>query len=334
MVAPHVFANIIRYFDAIDRVVAARMARKKPWDEPALTSLLCELMDDGTQADWPLVYTLSQLSSDLGSIEGIVRIALTIDTHEYNPTWEHWVTQADVGIVIRLEDRMLPQRSFSIAWLLQAKRLYPRPRTLGNFDEACRFLSVDANQHARMQHIQSCVGVPFVRYLLYAPRPSALTELTRHKLAHLRNVALSGQIFDFTHGLHLYSELSQADSSLAAGVFVADSTAAAFSLGEVHSRVFSSNFPLSWFVASHLLPSHPQFATQGFLRNPRFRAGDSASEEWAEGIVTGNEDAVQRLLEDLQESGAPALPLLPRHTIEIKIVTGPDGDGASARIRA
>lgn len=42
---------ILRHFDSIDYCVSKRLMRKRPWSEPALTSLLCDLLDQDDQVD-------------------------------------------------------------------------------------------------------------------------------------------------------------------------------------------------------------------------------------------------------------------------------------------
>ena len=71
MLSPIAFDLIIKYFDAVDRAVAARLSRKRPWSEPALTSLLCDLLDEETQEGQNLSYTLRQLNDELNAFDGV-----------------------------------------------------------------------------------------------------------------------------------------------------------------------------------------------------------------------------------------------------------------------
>src|SRR5579862_6669471 len=128
MITPKAAHLLIRHFDSLDRAVSKRLTRKRPWSEPALTSLLCDLLDADTQADEPLEYPMASLNFDLQKLEGLLRISLQIQTHEYDARMERWVTQADLGLVVNLIDHLMPKESWSISWLLQAKRLYPDSR--------------------------------------------------------------------------------------------------------------------------------------------------------------------------------------------------------------
>ncbi len=114
---------LVKYLDSVDRVVSARVTRKRPWLEVALTSLLCDVLDDDTSGEYPLEYTLEDLRAAVREAEPLLDIGLTIETHEYSPAVERWVTQADLGIVIRYQDGFDTSRSYEAAWLLQAKRL-------------------------------------------------------------------------------------------------------------------------------------------------------------------------------------------------------------------
>lgn len=338
MISPAVVEPIIRHLDAIDEALSRRVTRKSRWEEPALTSQLCDLLDEETQGDERLKYTFEELSTELGAIDGLVRVNFGIDTHEYDPTWEHWVTQADLGLVVRLEDRMIPENSWSASWLLQAKRAYPRNRTSGVFDETSRFPARDPQQQMRMERLVEVVGVPFVRYLLYCARPSDLDGLTRHKLAHLRNTSLSSHIFDYVLGLQLHRELMASDSSLAAGIFVASIDDCPRNIGDVHRKCLRGCLPLSWFLASHLddngwsefVGRTPRRHARHSRRTPRHAPGNG--ESWANGIVTGDPNAVKKLMDELDTKNAPPFPMLPRHTITIRITAGPDENQEGARI--
>lgn len=341
MISPAVVGPILRHVDAIDAALSRRVARKRPWDEPALTSLLCDLLDAETQREENVDHSVEELNRDLQQIDGLVRVDFSIDTHAYTPSWERWVTQADLGIVVRFDDRFTPEKSWSTAWLLQAKRIYPRRRTSAVFDETSRFLAIDPRQHERMTRLAGIVGVPFVCYLLYCIRPSSLDDITRHKLAHFRNTSLSGEIFDYLLGLHLHRELSASDNSLAAGVFVASIDDCPSSLGDVHRKILQNTLPLSWFLISHLdehwLFSHtrrdPRHPWGPRRRHVRDRADPNDSEAWAEGIVSGDAVAVKKLLDTLDGKSTPAFPVLPKHTITIRIVAGPDEGHQESRIR-
>jgi len=332
MISPKAVSLIIRHFDAIDRVVAKRLVRKRPWGELALTSLFCDLLDEDTQREEGIDYSLSDLNNELAEMDGLLSVSFSVDTHEYDSSMERWVTQADLGLVVRFEDELLPSGSWSAAWLLQAKRLYPASREPVSYTEVSRFAATAPDQHARMEKLEQAVGLPFVRYLLYCPRPSLLDDATAAKLTHLRNRALGDHIFDYSLGLQLRDELSSGDSSLSAGVFVSASTDSPPNLGHVHASMLDAFFPFSWFLASHLVNDDSQFAhvyrrsagdgrPRGNNSGPQSDRPDGA---WAEGIVTGDSSAIERLSDALDEELQGPFPILPPHTLTAKISVGHD----------
>jgi len=255
MVPPNAVRLIIRHLDSLDRAVSRRPLRKRPWQEPALTSLLCDLLDADTQDDERLDYPLADLNRDLQQQDGLLSVSFSVETHEYGPKLERWVTQADLGFVVSVTDHLIPDHSWNLAWLLQAKRLTAdHNRTGTRYSESSRFGGLDSDQYKRMQRLQQQVGVPFVEFLLYCPRPAMLDQMTRQKLAHLRNSSgLATRIFDYTLGLILHEELGLAESSLTAGIFVAPLDHVPTVLGEIHFSILERFHPLSWFLASHLM---------------------------------------------------------------------------------
>lgn len=334
MISPRAIHLLIRHFDSIDEVVAKRMTRKRPWSEPALTSFLCDLLDEQTQHEENLHYPLAQLNQDLYDLDGILNVTFAVQTHEYDSNIERWVTQADIGLVINFIDNMLPENSRRASWLLQAKRLYPDQRNPVTYSEASRFRGFDSDQHERIEKLVELVGVPFVRYLLYCPRPSYLDPVVERKLSHLRNLKLTGAIFDYTLGLELHEALSQRNSSIAAGIFVAQSDDVPHTLGDVHGSIFQLCSPFSWFLVSQITPNALHF--QQYSRSSSSRIGGSSpEEEWAYGIVTGEGDAVERLVEQLEgEDDTPnTFAFLPAHSITVDVVVGHDLDENIRNIR-
>ena len=342
MISPKAVGLIIRHFDAIDQSVSKRLVRKRPWGEPALTSLLCDLLDQETQEEEKINYSLSELTKDLTEMDGLMSMSFTVDTHEYDSIMERWVTQADLGLIVKFTDELLPADSWSTAWLLQAKRLYPSSRNPVVYTEACRFGAVDHNQNERMRLLEKIVGIPFIRYLLYCPRPYSLDNTTAVKLTHLRNRNLGNRIFDYTLGLILHDELSLRNSSLSPGLFVSDSTDPPPNFGHVHSHILSDFFPFSWFLASHLVDEGPRFrhisrhSPGGGPGRPSKRSElepDESASKWAEGIVGGNQEAIERLIEVFEGEIEGPFPILPSHTLKVNISIGSDLDLESRRIR-
>ncbi|MGH7524658.1 MAG: hypothetical protein ACREK8_10160 [Gemmatimonadales bacterium] len=84
MLSPRAIRLFLHYFDSIDQAVSLRLARKRPWDEEALTFLLTELLDHEAQADHRLAYTHDQLTRDLSTAGEPLALVVNIETHTYN----------------------------------------------------------------------------------------------------------------------------------------------------------------------------------------------------------------------------------------------------------
>lgn len=334
MISPKAIQLIIKHFDSIDEAVARRLMRQRPWGEPALTSLLCDLLDSKTQEEENLRYSLMELNRDLMEMDGLLSISFTIDTHEYDSNMERWVTQADLGLIIKFEDEIIPSDSWTTSWLLQAKRLYPWKKNPIEYSEVSRFSAKDNYQHDRMKKIEEIIGLPFIRYMLYCPRPAMLDDATSIKLTHLRNRKCAEHIFDYTLGLQLREELSSRNSSLSSGIFVTTSSDMLANLGHVYAGLLKDCFPFSWFIASHLINQGLRFETinrryhdRNMPRRPRkgpdtVPNDNGGNYEWAEGIVSGDEKAIERLIEQLEDTDIKQFPVLPPHTLTIKIGVG------------
>ena len=346
MLSPIAFDLIIKHFDAIDRVVAARLSRKRPWSEPALTSLLCDLLDEETQEDQNLSYTLRQLNEELNSFDGLEMNA-TLETHEYPPHIEGWVTQSDLGFVVSFNNLMLPDDSWTASWLLQAKRLYPTSKDPVQYDETSRFGGMDKEQHARIEKLVDATGVPFIKYLLYCPRVESLGHVTRQKLRYLHNKSLATHIYDYTFGLQLYNELRKVENSLGAGLLIADPRYLPGTFGVAHSELLKpitpldwpSVTPLAWFLALQLADECPDIDQQHGLRRslrlpPTVAPPNHSDLDWVHGIVTGDEEAVERVLELFNDDNERTPePFLPPHTLTIGVSIGHDLDPEHRQIR-
>jgi hypothetical protein len=347
MLPPRAVHLVIKHFDSIDAVVARRMIGRRPWGEPALTSLLCELLDDEFQSDYNLEYPLEQLNRDLARDGSLTRLSYQVQTHEYGPDLERWVTQSDLGLVINYRDFLTPSASWSLAWLLQAKRLTSNAPASLLYTETSRFGGVDRAQEERMKRLRDVVDVDFVRYLLYCPRPSMLDSATRGKLAYLRSQTLSSEIFDFTMGLEVHTDLGAEVPTLEAGLFVAQMEARPSNLGRLHQGVLSISWPLSWFFIECFLESARMIGPglggrgPGSLRSiggnrplpvvpdaplPRFDGPPGTPLEWAHGLVRGQRDAILVLVGTLDMPNSAEFRILPAHTVTIEISVGHDLD--------
>lgn len=332
MITPAVARLIIRHFDSIDDAVSRRLTSKRPWSEPALTSCLCDLLDEDVQQHTTLSYPLVRLNQDLADLDGLHSVTCEIQTHQYDQAVEAWVTHADLGLVIRNEDHILPANSRQVAWLLQAKRIYPDNRNPLVYSESSRVGSRSPQQRERMEQLMQAVGVPFIQYLIYCPRPSQFDQTLDRKLAHIRTQALAGSVFDYTLGLELHEALLQRESSLAAGLIVSNVHDAPRSLGSIHSRMLGTVAPFSWFVTGHFaaLPRIENSERWTFsnrlsdsLQSHRRSAASELADTWAHGIVTGQAEAIRNVLQrHIQGPKDEPIQFLPSHTLTITITVG------------
>ena len=322
MLSPRAIRLLLRHFDALDEVVARRLTRKRPWQEEALTGLLCDLLDAETQIEEKVTYTLSQLHEDLANSDEPVGIRLKIESHQYPKHLERWVTQADFGLIITYQDQFERSHSTSSAWLMQAKRVFPSRD--GGYETSSKFASTDASQDLRMKTLRDWAGEEFIRYFLYCPRPKDLQRPVREALNQARTTALSEDIFDYTLGLELRDDLLSASPTIAAGLFVASLDGVPKTLLETHSSLFSRSTPFSWFIIQHMAKGrhsiHHRRPSPESIRsgNPSPRSAE------IERLVRGD----HRVLEGMQlpESLSADTPprILPAHTIEISVTCGLD----------
>ena len=320
MLSPRAIRLLLRHFDALDEVIAHRLTRKRPWQEEALTGLLCDLLDAETQADEKVAYTLRQLHDDLAKSDEPVGIRLKIDSHQYPKHLERWVTQADFGFIISFQDQFDNSHSTSSAWLMQAKRVFPN-RT-GAYGPESKFESADAAQDARMKLLRDWAQEDFIRYFLYCPRPKDLPQPVREVLNQARTNALSGDIFDYTLGLELRDDMLSASPTIAAGLFVASLDNAPKTLRDTHAGLFNSTTPFSWFILQHMASGRHsiQHRRQRHESMSEPRRGPRAAD--IERLVRGDHRVLQgmNLPESLNVETPPRV--LPAHTIEISVVCG------------
>lgn len=351
MISPRLIKLLLKHFDSIDAAVTARLVRKRPWHEPALTSLLCEYLDDEVEPDSPLSYPRSELTRDMACGEEAVTVKLRVDTHEYDSRIERYVTQSDLGLVIRVTDRFEVDRSFAIAWLLQAKRLFPESLNPLRYTASSVFESFNQEQKKRMDRLRERLKVDLLRYLLYCPRPATLEEGTRQELAYRRQSRLGGGIFDYTLGLQIRDELLSETSTLSAGIFTSACDDAPGTLRDVHSGILHTTSPLSWFIVSHL--ARGRYGVRDSMEGPHGRPmpfgapavvaidsdGDLVNGHEPEhqasvvahGVVTGNADVIREVVNKADIPGDGGFRFLPPHTVIIEIELGHPQQRASLR---
>lgn len=327
MFGPQHLTHVIAYFDGVDGALSQRMLRKHPPDEPALTNELCALLDAETQRiEGRPAYGADQLNSHLAAAGDGLDIEVTLDTYPHNSAMERHVSQSDFGLVLDYENRVLPEESWSTAYLVQAKRAFRDPGS-GKYDEKSRFEAANAEQQVRLDRLADILGHGALRYCLYCPPTPELTDIARTQVRALHTRNLTDRIFDYGAGLALRDTLV-ANGGINAGIWFAPIETKPARLVGLHDAAFRSALPLTWFLIEHfgprthggwdacLLRGSPLLANRGEGPNHRVR-----------GIVTGDDRAVRELVAQLSAAGedreAPgSITVLPRHTITIKVTVG------------
>ena len=318
---PRALHLIIKHLDCIDAAVSQRLTTARPWLEVGLTSLFCDLMDSGTQDSLSLAYPIDQLNADLAEPDGLLGLSVKIETHEYPPQLERWVTQSDLGLVLNYCDHLVPIRSWTSSWLLQAKRLLPSSRVPLEYSERCVFGSFDSAQHKRMLELNEVVGEDFIRYLFYCLQPRLLEPALRGKLSYLRTGVIANDIFDYTNGLELRDDLMASRSTLEAGLFLGPIDQPPPQFGEIHREIFRRYRPFSWFVADQLGSNGHEL-----LGDPRHRGDKPPRGSVAHGIVTGDFDVIENVRGRLGIPDNLMLEFIPEHTIIINLGIGANFD--------
>lgn len=323
MITPKAFGHIIRHFDEIDKTVSSRTMRKRPWSEIALTSLLCDLLDEETQQDENLNYTFKNLQDDLKQEDSLFGIKLSLETIEFNPIYERYISQSDIGLKLIFDNEIEPEYSWTRPYLLQAKKLFPKRVNPLLYTEASQFTSVDKDQKSRIDLLNKIFGAPYLKYLLFSPRPDNIENETKIKLSYLRNKRLSTHIFDYTIGLEIHKEFLSNSETLKAGIFITDTNNSNFNFGEVHGEILNQTFPFSWFIAMNFAERHDFF----FHGQDKMKRQDiSENQKLVEGVLEGDRKKVDELIrkiKEVREDDFPAnIQVLPKHTITFKLSVG------------
>ncbi|MFE9328144.1 hypothetical protein ACIHDR_43070 [Nocardia sp. NPDC052278] len=318
MLPPKAVRPLLKYFDSIDSCVARKLVRKRPWQEPALTSLLCDLMDADAQEDYILRRDLAWLNKRLSRAVPLLELRFDIDTHEYPSSVERYVTQSDLGLVVRYEDNVKPELGWEAACLLQAKKLYLD--STGKYSLSSDFRAKDQKQRSRAEKVNKALDCELIRYLLYCPRPEDLDTSTAAILRHLRDLNISKEIFDFTQGMELYANLLSRNPILDAGLVVAPVSAVPKTLAQTYEQMFSESLPWAWFLTFWLTGTSSCGAAHPLMEEMRSdRQPDIASR-----IVKGNPAAVRELLQQVGELDARDFRFMPANTVTITASIGPN----------
>ena len=325
MLSPKAVQLILKHFDSIDSALSRRLLRKRPWHEPALTSLLCDLLDEDVQAEENVEYGIAALNADLQKANEPIEIDLKIETHEYDWRYERYVSQADIGMVFEHRNQLSSDDSWIRGWLLQAKRLIPDDHSrviapdhdLPPYSPRSRFGSVDKNQHARIEELVSRFSDDFFRYLLYTPRPSELDPSDRSVLNYRRTESIGTDIFDYTLGLQLREDMLSDAPTIEAGIFTSSVSGLPKSLEEVHRKIFHETLPFSWFILHHFFRKFRHW-NLGAGRRRREVDEDSQTDERLVQIVRGDADALSNL------GFKGEFRMLPAHTLTVSTTCGLD----------
>ncbi|CDZ54393.1 hypothetical protein [Neorhizobium galegae] len=324
MFGPQHLPQVIRYLDGVDYALSQRMVRKHPPDEPALTNELCALLDAETQrAEGGLPYSVEQLNSDLSAVGDGLDFEVALGTYPHNSAMERYVSQSDFGLVLTYENRILPEESWSTAYLIQAKRLFRNAQS-GEYDGRASFHAVNTDQQGRLNRLSKILGKDALRYGLYCPQTVSISGQTRMQVRALHSRNLSDQFYDFAAGLALRDTL-RSNGGIDAGIWLRSIDSKPKGFLDLHAEAFRSALPFTWFVIEHFTP-RVQGAFVGLTRRGHILA-EVKSDQRLMGIVTGDQQAVRDLIDELAVAGEDGevpsnITVLPRHTITIKVTVG------------
>lgn len=274
----------MRYLDAVDDAVTARLSSGFSPHEDHLTSLLCEMLDNNLTALNHLSFPLTELQAELAKDPRKLRAAFSIETRKYPAHIERRLTSSDIGMVVSYRDHLVPAHSFESGVLFQAKRLLPSPRRCESaYSLDDRFDSFEPEQLARIAVLERNAGhremprhrgdTGFCHYLFYCPRPEAYDELSREEIH--RYLVPSGNIFDYAMGWHLYELASDPDRHTP-GLIATDvhwlehmylewpeqggpqirDKKAKPSARDVFQQMWQEAYPMSWFLVYGMLLDH------------------------------------------------------------------------------
>ena len=266
---------LVRYFDAVDSVMALRLQQGFSPHEDHLTSLLCELLDAEHAALHAVPYSFEALKGDLAADSAALDVSLRLETRKYPPHIERHLTSSDLGIVVEYRDYLTGTGSFERGCLLQAKRLYSKGTAYTVEDE---FREFDVDQFARLQQLAMGArpgsaegplhhsGRSWCYYLMYCPTAAAYDDRSREIVRRL--VLPNDNIFDYSKGWHLH-EYASSPSRQIPGLVIADlgilsqvdnapSTRGRGATRKPKARHIFDHFwngaqPLSWFLVYDLM---------------------------------------------------------------------------------
>lgn len=283
-ITPREAKLLVRYLDAVDDSVTARLSTGFSPHEDHLTSLLCEMLDDNLTALNRLSFSLAELRDELAKDPRKLTAALSIETRKYPPHVERRLTSSDIGMIVSYRDHLIPASSFESGVLFQAKRLFTSawPREFSysleskfesfDFEQLLRLAVLNRDGRYRDERHHPRNG-SFCHYLFYCPRPEAYDELSREEVH--RYLVPAGDIFDYARGWHLYDLASDPDRHVP-GLVAADvrwfegkyvewrdqggprirEKPKPPSARDVFQGMWDHTHPLSWFLVYGMLLGH------------------------------------------------------------------------------
>ena len=309
---------LVRYLDAVDSVVSARLTVGFSPHEDHLTALLCELLDGNLASLHRLDYTFDDLRRDIAADSRLLSVDFSIETRRYPPHIESRVTSSDLGVIVEYRDHIGDGESFTSGALFQAKRLYPRslgqPFTLEDtfkefdLDQLQRLTALQGTAHREGPRDMPGSAEGWCFYLFYCPRAESYDDNSRERA---RRLALpNDNIFDYSMGWHLYEFASNPERQIPGLVVSQLSWLAELARTEpsvsrqprstklptaaaVFQRLWGETHPFSWFLVYHLLTR---------------RAGTTSDS--ALSIIRGHPD---------QSAEAPTLP---RYVLTVRVQLG------------
>ena len=324
--------SLIKFFDGADAALSLKLLRPTAPDEPALTNELCALMDERVQREEGLLkeFNIDALNAALTEFGDDTKFDFRIDTHPHNPVFENKISQADLGLVLEYQNEIIPEDSWSSAYLLQAKRLHRADKT-GKYDERASFASVDGRQHDRLRQLAKIFGDRYFHYILYCPPVSRLTPRATTKVRALHSSALSARFNG--HHLHhfeniaefLFFESYRKLGCIDAGIWLSDTSKKPHRLMELHCDLPFHVKPFSWFlVESFITPWYRQIRyNQETDKGVETKEDDNAMliRLVASGSKTGIETFLRRVHET-EKHDLPKITILPKYTLTVRATVG------------
>jgi hypothetical protein len=332
MFGPYQLPHFIKYFDGIDLALSRRMLRSTLPSETTLTEEFCALMDAPTQRrEHSLSFDIDALTKALTQHGGAIDVEIDVATHKHLSGMEAYVSQSDFGLVLEYRNLVLPARSWSAAYLMQAKKLFP---TSKGFSEHSKFLSADADQHTRIRFLADILGESALKYCLFCPPTTGYETRAVGVLRTLHDTSLSGRIFDYAVGLALRDEL-QRSGGIEAGVWISGTEEEPIEVATMHAAAFDGSCPFTWFILQHFSwGSNFTSSMQSSSLHP------STEVDRVKAIATGDRAAISTLIKELGDKIRPSIKgrenfrVVPASSITVRVSIGPEGVDLPASVRS